>query len=1416
MPSKKPNAQEHTPAMQQYLHIKVDYPDMLLFYRMGDFYELFFDDAERAARLLDITLTSRSKSGGQAIPMAGVPFHAIENYLVKLVRQGESAVICEQVGDPATSKGLVERKVTRIITPGTLTDEALLEERQESLLAAVHAIDELIGIATLDLASGRFTLSEVQGLALFNSEMERLRPAELLVSEDSRVGLPKITVRRQPPWYFEVDTARRLLTQQFGTRDLSGFGCDHLTAALGAAGCLLHYARETQRSQLPHIQGLHWERREDSIFLDAATRRNLELDSRIIGQREYTLINIMDECATPMGGRLLRRWLHRPLRDTEILQARHHSVGELLEVQCVEMLYQQLRAVGDIERILARVALKSARPRDLTQLRTALGTLPDLQRQLNLFNSLHFKILAQKIGAFPELYDLLRAAIVEKPPQLLRDGNVIAPDYDAALDELRGLRENAGQYLLDLENRERERTGVANLKVGYNKIHGYYIEISRAHASKAPSDYMRRQTLKAVERYITDELKGFEDKVLSANERALNREKYLYDLLLDKLLESLSELQACSAALAELDVLNNFAERADTLKFYPPKLTDKESLEIIEGRHPVVEAVQDEPFIPNDLRLDGQRRMLILTSPNMGGKCININSLVFTSEGIVPLKSLKISPSLKHGAGDNLALSTGGICSVREIRISERPLPKAINSSVREDGINERPLPESVNSSVREYGISERPLSESTNSSVREDGINERPLPESVNSSVREDGINELPLPNGETPSFHKASMGEDFLLNAFSAFQKSIEVKSLDGITPASHFYDAGKQKTIKIETQQGFTLEGTPEHRLWVRYPDGREGWCHLKDLTGNEVCAIDHQLELWGKHLRLDSTPAEYLPQVKRYSLPPRLTKNLAYLLGLLVGDGFITLKKRLVLIATERFISEEFQRITQKLFGYTVRVRCRNSQKWELRISSHQIRVFLVTLGLSYASTQEKYIPESLLRAPRRFVVAFLQGLFDTRGYANNVHDNITLMISSYRLAQQVQLCLLNLGILSSVALKRKAITTYLLRINSTELTAFYTQVGSRLPQRRQRATLELNKCQQGDTSIPYLAAVLEQIHKRIVETPNKPVPLENAPNVYAIFSCSLPKKRDISYGKLDELIAYCQANRVTCTELAQLQLLQKRHYFYDRITKIEAGEADVADLSVPEGHAFVANGFVNHNSTYMRQTALIVLLAHIGSFVPAQQATLGTIDGIFTRIGASDDLAGGRSTFMVEMTETANILHNATRHSLVLMDEIGRGTSTFDGLSLAWACAEYLADKVGAYTLFATHYFELTRLPEMFHNIANVHLEAVEQNDKLIFMHTIKEGSTNKSYGLQVALLAGVPKQVVNKAGVHLKQLEEQQLQMAAQQTELPLQPPPPPVPSPVINKIKALSPEDLTPRQALEVIYQLKALLDQT
>ncbi len=846
---------EHTPMMQQYLRIKAEFPHMLLFYRMGDFYELFFEDAKRAAQLLDITLTSRGKVQGHDIHMAGVPFHAIEGYLAKLVKIGESAVICEQIGDPATSKGIVERKVTRIITPGTLTDEALLEERQDNLLVAIHHQQDLIGLAILDLASGRFSVSEMRGQMALLSELERLRPAELLISENNSLVLPnQLTMRKQPEWYFHSETAQRLLNQQFGTLNLAGFGCAELTVAISAAGCLLQYAQDTQRTALPHIQGLRWERREETILIDAASRRNLELDSRInFGKREHTLIGVLDQCATAMGSRLLRRWLHRPLRDKTILQARHACVGQLLELGVQNQLFEILKGVGDIERILARVALKSARPRDLAQLRNALTRLPHLLQFLSDLST--FQAFKQNIYEFPELQQQLQAAIVDNPPFLVRDGGVIADGYDAVLDELRNLSSHAEQFLADLEQRERQATGINTLKVGFNRVHGYYIEFGKVHAEKVPAHYTRRQTLKGAERYITAELKAFEDKVLSAQERALAREKYLYEQVLENILTQLAALQTTAAAVAEIDVLSCFAERADNLRLYPPKFTTEPILTIEDGRHLVVEAVQETPFMPNDLQLDTKQKMLIVTGPNMGGK----------------------------------------------------------------------------------------------------------------------------------------------------------------------------------------------------------------------------------------------------------------------------------------------------------------------------------------------------------------------------------------------------------------------------------------------------------------------------------------------------------------------------------------------------------------------------------SVFMRQTALIVILAHIGSFVPATAAMIGDIDAIFTRIGASDDLAGGRSTFMVEMTETANILHNATENSLVLMDEIGRGTSTFDGLSLAWAAADFLARRIKAYCLFATHYFELTTLPENCRGVGNIHLDAVEQGENLVFLHKVKRGAASRSYGLQVAALAGVPRIVIDAARKRLKQLEAQQLQLTSQQLGLTLATATTTenatAQHPVIAELGALEVDNLTPRQALEILFQWKQKL---
>ncbi|MEE9398382.1 MAG: DNA mismatch repair protein MutS [Methylococcales bacterium] len=846
----------HTPMMQQYLRIKNDHPETLLFYRMGDFYELFFDDARKASQLIDITLTSRGSSAGKPIPMAGIPYHAADGYLAKLLKKGESVAICEQIGDPKTTKGPVERKVVRIITPGTVTDEALLSERKDNLLVAVNQSGSSYGITSLNLSSGRFTLQQVESEENLVGEIERLDPVEFLVSED--IALVSVLSNRnglcrQPPWHFDSESGHRLLTKQLQTKDLSGFGCDDMDLAIGAAGCVLQYVKNTQQSALPHIRSLHVENEDDCITLDAASRRNLELDFHPSGKMEFTLFGVLDKTATAMGSRLLRRWINQPIRSHGQLLGRYQCIDDLLTNRHYQEIKEILRQVGDIERIATRIGMKSARPRDLVMLRQTLGVLEPLQMILQPFQSGLLAALKETIGLHPEIHELLNRAIVENPPVLIRDGGVIASGYENQLDELRNLRNNADQFLLDMESREKQRTGISTLKVRYNRVQGYYLEAPRSQADKIPVDYTRKQTLKNVERYITPELKSFEDKVLSAKEKALSFEKALYDDLLDLLNQSLVLIQSCASGLAELDVLVNFAERADNLNYTQPYLVETPGIRIIEGRHPVIEATSTEPFVANDLEFTQDRRILMITGPNMGGK----------------------------------------------------------------------------------------------------------------------------------------------------------------------------------------------------------------------------------------------------------------------------------------------------------------------------------------------------------------------------------------------------------------------------------------------------------------------------------------------------------------------------------------------------------------------------------STYMRQNALIVLMAHIGCYVPAKSAEIGPIDRIFTRIGASDDLASGRSTFMVEMSETANILHNATEKSLILMDEIGRGTSTFDGLSLAWACAEFLASQLKAFTLFATHYFELTTLADEKQVVFNVHLDAIEHGNTIVFMHAVREGAANQSYGLQVAALAGVPQPVIERAKEKLIMLEntassDQHQTVGGQQMDLFAEP----ALHPAVSLLEHILPDEVSPKEALEILYRLRSLVD--
>jgi DNA mismatch repair protein MutS len=848
-------AAAHTPMIQQYLALKGQYPDMLLFYRMGDFYELFYGDAERASKLLDITLTTRGQSAGQPIRMAGVPFHSVEGYLAKLVKAGESVAICEQVGEVGAGKGPVERKVTRIVTPGTVTDAALLAASRESLLAAVHENGERAGLAWIALASGELRIMEVAAERV-EAQIERLQPAEILVSTEA-AALPRAggAFKRLDPWQFDPASARRDLARQFGTADLSGYGCDDCELALGAAGALLAYCRHTQQSALPHVTGLRVERESEFVLMDAPTRRNLEITQTLGGAEAPTLFSLLDRCATAMGSRRLRHWLHHPLRDTAVL-ARRQAAIEALAHPSSRLRHSRVRELlagwCDVERITARVALRTARPRDLSGLRDTLALIPALHAELAGAGHAGLEALAAALVPADEPLARLAATLQDEPAAAIREGGVIRDECDAELDELRAIQDDCGAFLLEMEQRERARTGIANLRVEYNRVHGFYIEVTQANLDRVPVEYKRRQTMKNAERFITPELKAFEDKALAAGERALARERALYEALLDALGAQIARLKAIADAAAELDALASLAASADALGLVKPEFTADDRIEIEEGRHLVVES-QVEHFIPNDTSLSRSRQLLLITGPNMGGK----------------------------------------------------------------------------------------------------------------------------------------------------------------------------------------------------------------------------------------------------------------------------------------------------------------------------------------------------------------------------------------------------------------------------------------------------------------------------------------------------------------------------------------------------------------------------------STYMRQVAQIALLAYCGAFVPAKRAVLGPIDRIFTRIGASDDLAGGRSTFMVEMTEAASILNNATSRSLVLVDEIGRGTSTFDGLALAYAIARHLAESTRCYSLFATHYFELTQLAAQLPNIANVHLDAVEHKDRIVFLHRLEAGPADRSYGIHVAHLAGIPKEIVRTARRHLAELERQ-LRPASSQPDLfaaaPAPEPAEPTQDALREALDAIDCDQMTPKQALEALYALKKL----
>ena len=674
----------HTPMMRQYLGIKAEHPDTLLFYRMGDFYELFFEDAEKAARLLGITLTQRGASNGNPIKMAGVPFHSADQYLAKLVKLGESVAICEQIGDPATSKGPVERRVQRIVTPGTLTESELLPEKSDQPLLALHIARQrkgvkgiTLGLAWLSLAGGRLRVTEImaessQLTSCIRQELERISPAEILCDSASRAvleELPGVRPTSVADWHFDPVAGEKSLLEQLATATLAGHGAEHLGPALGAAGALLQYARSTQGKHLQHVRSLIVERENDTIAMDAATRRNLEITEplRYAEGSAPTLFSLLDHCKTAMGSRLLRNWLHHPSRHQAVAQQRHEAIETLLAASQSAHLADSLSGMPDIERIASRIALLSARPRDLSALRAGLAQLPALQSALRTQGPLQTSALlantSEGLGTPQACMALLQKSIAEEPAAQVRDGGVIATGYDAELDELRGLSENAGQFLLDLETRERARTGITNLRVEYNKVHGFYIEVTHGQTAKVPDDYRRRQTLKNAERYITPELKAFEDKALSAQDRALTREKLLYEQVLQSLTSHIPELQRVAEAAAQLDVLVALAVHAERHQWCKPHLQTSPGLHIVQGRHPVVENVI-ERFMPNDCELSPERRLLLITGPNMGGKSTYMRQLALITllayvGSYVPASQARLGPVdrifTRIGAADDLA-----------------------------------------------------------------------------------------------------------------------------------------------------------------------------------------------------------------------------------------------------------------------------------------------------------------------------------------------------------------------------------------------------------------------------------------------------------------------------------------------------------------------------------------------------------------------------------------------------------------------------------------------------------------------------------------------------------------------------------------------------------------------------------------
>lgn len=1291
-----------TPMMRQYFKIKAQHKDVILFFQLGEFYETFFEDAELAARELDIVLTKRDEA-----PMAGVPIKKAHLYINRLLKKGYKVAICDQLQDPEEARGVVERDVVRIVTPGTVLDEEALERGVNNYIASLFAEDSKTGLAVVELSTGEFRATELFTSEELKTELSRLQPAELVIPRgttleelletlERRVALTEVEVH-----YFKPDP----IIEHFNLISLDGLGLTPLAGK--ATGGLLRYLKETQKEALSHLSMPSFYSISASMNLDPFTQRNLELMRELrSGGEQGTLLSVLNKTVTGMGERLLRKYILSPLVDRIEIEKRLDFVELLFEHGMLRTeLREILKKIYDIERLAGRLGSKRVTPRDLLSLKQSLEHLPQLLQKLKEIAAgpqpqkpavKMNELLTTLEGLnLEDLAEMLSKAIRDDAPFTLKEGNIIKEGFDEHLDALKEQERVFKRKILELEARERERTHIPSLKVGYNTVFGYYLEVTKVHAKRVPPDYIRKQTLVNAERYVTPELKEYEEKILSAQEKSQELEYELFCKLRETIAERTKDIQKLAHVIAQLDVFASLAEVAKLNNYCRPSFTEGRELLIKEGRHPVVEVLQGvEGFVPNDAHMAEDEILIILTGPNMSGKCLRGDSLVFTDQGIVPIAEL--------------APADGAIGQFNPIKL----------------------------------------------------------------------------------------------------------QVRGINGVEPASHFYYGGCQRTLKITTRLGYELEGTLEHPLWVRDASGREGWKRLDEITPNDYIAIAREIDLWGDQVEITFKETDFDHRVKRYRLPRRLNRDLAYLMGLLIGDGTLTYTHSYCLSTADPFIRDEFSRINRELFGYEVKAKANGK---DFVVSSLYLRSFLAHLGLDYVDACRKVVPHSILRAPKEIVTAFSQGLFDTDGYAEKRYGNVALATCSSTLASQVQILLLNYGIISSIKVKKtKANDSYQLSIFGENAIKFYQEIGFRLARKQARSALTTDLRMPNVDSIPYMAWSLKQLQSAIAGKREKVLALKRVKHINSIFYTYLPNQRNISYRKLGELLGYCQLNGITCEEFDQIKA---RHYFYDKVAQTEESEAEVYDLSVPGSHSFIANGFINHNSTYLRQVALISLMAQLGSFVPAKEAKLPIIDKIFTRVGASDMLAFGYSTFMVEMLETANILNNATEKSLVILDEMGRGTSTFDGVSIAWAVAEHLVTKVKAKTLFATHYHELTLLEEKLEGVKNMNVLVKEYGDQVIFLHKVAEGKAEGSYGVHVAKLAGLPKEVTDKASEVLHRILQGN-PLEAIEGKKPLVPKFikqkalfGAEPHPVIEELKKLDINSLTPIEALNLLGKLKEKL---